>query len=367
MKFKVFARNTLEIRIGQYACLIICLFLMAVVPIWRDHKIFGIRLSSEDEEKVETVKQLDDGQTVINTTDIGKDILGYVGPTPVEITLKDGKIVKVTTLPNQETPEFIGAVRNSDLLDRLEGKTLEEAAATKLDAVSGATFTSNAVIGNINKGLAFALDPDKMPKAGAPEEFNITKFIITILIIIAGGVIPLFLKNKNYRTVQLVLNVFVLGFWGGTFICYSNMMSFMTNGITKAVLIPVALMLIAAFIYPMFGRTNHYCLWLCPYGSLQELIGKCWKKKITVPTRVVKILGASRNALWFLLMWLLWTGLWADWMGYEPFAAFFFKDASAVVLGIAGAFLMLSFVMSRPYCRFVCPTGTLFKLSEGRN
>lgn len=365
-----FRRNFLEFSIGQYACFLICLLLMAVVPIARYHKIFGADIPTEEtEDKVETITVLDSGETVINTTEIGKKIVGYSGPTPVEIYLRDGKIEKIRVLENHETPEFLGSVINSDLLESLDGMTLEEASKARLDAVSGATYTSNGIIGNIKQGVSFALDSDNMPvnhDATANADFNLLKFIITIVVILGGAIVPLFFNNKRYRIFQLILNTVVLGLWGGTFICYSLMVSFLSNGIGKIILIPVVLMLVTAFIYPMFGKTNHYCLWLCPYGSIQELAGKIWKKKFQLPVKTVKALSIFRNALWFALMWLLWTGLWMDWMGYEPFAAFFFTDASPIVLGIAGGFLILSIFIQRPYCRFVCPTGTLFKLAEGR-
>lgn len=361
-------RLTLQFSIGQYVCFALCLLLMLVVPISHSHKIIGIDLQKSDEAEVsETMIEDDGGALVINTTEIGKKIIGYTGPTPVEIKVVDGKIAKITALPNNETPEFFGAVRNSNLLESLDGMTLREAAGAKLDAVSGATYTSNAVIQNIKAGINYGLDEHNAPakRADAPSALDL-KFYFTLAIILCGAVIPLFFKNRVYRIIQLILNVGIIGFWGGTFISYSLMVSYLTNGITKVVLIPVCLMLVTAFIYPMFGRIDHYCNWLCPYGSIQELAGKCFKWKLSVSPRVARGLDIFRNVLWFGLMWLLWTGLWLDWMGYEPFAAFFFLDASPVVLGIAGGFLLLSFIVRRPYCRFVCPTGSLFKLSEGR-
>lgn len=358
--------SILNLKVGQYMSLLLCVMLMLVVPIWRDHKIFGIQLKSNDEEKVETLRTLPDGSIIINTTDICKDITGYGGQTPVEIHILNGKIEKITPLKNQETPEFFGAIRNSDLFESLDGKTLPEALDTPIDGVSGATYSSSAIIKNIKAGISYAVASEDLIVAQNSEKEKLPlKFYITIIIIVAGGVVPLFLKDQRYRILQLILNVLLLGFWGGTFICYSNMLSFATNGITKVVLIPVALMLITAFIYPMFGKKNHYCAWICPYGSIQELMGKCVKYKFKISPGLLKGLTIFREFLWFVLMWLLWTGLWFDWMGYEPFAAFFFMDASAVTLGIAGGFLILSFFIQRPYCRFVCPTGSLFKFSEG--
>ena len=351
---------------AQYASFLVCVMIMLVYPIWKEHKIFGISLPDDEGETIETIRTTDTGY-IINTTEIGKDIIGYVGTTPVEITVSGGKIQKIIPLPNRETPEFFGAIRNSNLFESLDGKSVEEGLNTKIDGVSGATYTSKAIIGNIKTGLAYALDEKNAKEIGqaADSEKLSLKWYITLIIIVAGGVIPFYIKDKRYRVLQLILNVVLLGFWGGTFISYSIMTSFATYGIKSVALLPVALMLIAAFIYPFIGKKDYYCLWMCPYGSAQELLGKCFKFKVKLKPNLIKWLNYFRQALWFVLMWLLWTGLWFDWMGYEPFAAFFFTDASVVTLSIAGAFLILSFIVQRPYCRFVCPTGSLFKYSEG--
>ena len=90
----------------------------------------------------------------INTTELGADIIGFNGTTPLEISLVKGVITKIEALPNQETPRFFQMVKDS-LLTRLVGKTIEEARALnpEVDAVSGATYSSEAVILNIRKGL----------------------------------------------------------------------------------------------------------------------------------------------------------------------------------------------------------------------
>ena len=71
-----------------------------------------------------------------------------------------------------------------------------------------------------------------------------------------------------------------------------------------------------------------------------------------------------RQLLWAVLMLCLWTGVWFNWIDYEPFSAFVFQSASWVVIVIAVVFVALSTVIARPYCRFVCPTGSLFKYSQ---
>ena len=89
----------------------------------------------------------------VNTTEIGSSIIGYNGATPVEISICKGTITKIKALPNQESPRYLQEVLSSGLLDKLVGKTVKEAKETKLDAVSGATYTSSALIENIQLGL----------------------------------------------------------------------------------------------------------------------------------------------------------------------------------------------------------------------
>ena len=90
---------------------------------------------------------------VVNTETIGKEVMGYAGTTPLEIHVKDGRIEKIVALPNAETPGFFQRVLDSPIFTSLTGKTIEEASEVQLDAVSGATWSSKAVIENIRLGL----------------------------------------------------------------------------------------------------------------------------------------------------------------------------------------------------------------------
>ena len=89
----------------------------------------------------------------VNTTDLAKDVEGFNGPTPVEISVVKGKITRIKLLPNQETPNFLQLVVDAGLLKALDGRTVEEASKVKLDAVTGATYSSKAIIENIHRGL----------------------------------------------------------------------------------------------------------------------------------------------------------------------------------------------------------------------
>lgn len=96
----------------------------------------------------------ENGTDVINTTTLAKDVEGYNGAVPVKIYIKKNKIEKIELLKNQETPKYLAMVKKS-LLNAWDGLTVKNAKAKKVDAVTGATFTSEALIENVNKGLDY--------------------------------------------------------------------------------------------------------------------------------------------------------------------------------------------------------------------
>ena len=63
-------------------------------------------------------------------------------------------------------------------------------------------------------------------------------------------------------------------------------------------------------------------------------------------------------------MILMWSGAAFIWMDYEPFALFIPTAASVAVIITAAAFLVLSIFVNRPYCMWICPTGTTFRAAQ---
>ncbi|MDE6339966.1 MAG: 4Fe-4S binding protein, partial [Muribaculaceae bacterium] len=173
--------------------------------------------------------------------------------------------------------------------------------------------------------------------------------------------------NKIYITVQLIANVVVLGFWCGQFLDYALMLKYISTGIALPVGLTSIAMLVAAFIYPIFGHPQHYCNHICPLGSAQILMGEILNYKIKIGAKTINALNWFRKILWAVLMLMLWGDVYARWMDLELFQAFMFESAPVGIIIAALVFIALSTVVARPYCRFVCPTGSLFKRAENLN
>ena len=102
----------------------------------------------------EDVIAKEDGMDVINTTSLAEDVEGYAGTTPLKIYVKKGKIERIEALKNVETPKYFALIKR-DLLNKWNGLTVKKAAAQQVDVITGATYSSDAVIENVRRGLEF--------------------------------------------------------------------------------------------------------------------------------------------------------------------------------------------------------------------
>lgn len=368
-------RKGIMIRLLSF---VVVMLVLSAAAILRDGRIFGHDLRQTHAAVVSVAQGSDtlsvqpDGTFVVNTRVLAKDVQGYGGPVPLKIHIdKDGRLTAIEAEPNAESPSFFD--RAKELFSRWQGKTIDEAMAEDVDAVSGATFSSKAIIRNVQRGLAYAkqhglADGGKGAQEESAERTVATGWtlgsIVALIAVLLGAVVPLFTNNRRLHLVQLVVNVVVLGLWTGTFVSYTLFLRLFAGGVSLSAIGTLAaplLMLIVALLYPLAGRSGHYCAHVCPFGSAQELAGKLSRRKLRITPRVLRVLTALRNLLWGVLMALLLTGTCSAWIDYELFTAFIYSSASVWVIVLAVLFLVLSVWVPRPYCRFVCPTGALMK------
>ena len=90
---------------------------------------------------------------IVNTMQLGKNIKGFRGNTPIKIFIRKNKVVKIETMPNHETPQFFAKAKT--LLDQFNGQTVSKAVKMNIDGVSGATYSSEALKKNVKLGLEY--------------------------------------------------------------------------------------------------------------------------------------------------------------------------------------------------------------------
>lgn len=105
----------------------------------------------------DVMKKTKDGTYVVNTTTLCK-AKGYKGTTPLEVHIKDGKVVKIVSLPNHETKNYYARVEKN-LVGKLAGQKVSKASklATqqKVDGCTGATYSTKAVQQNVKAALDY--------------------------------------------------------------------------------------------------------------------------------------------------------------------------------------------------------------------
>lgn len=106
------------------------------------------------------LRTTDDGTTIVNTTSLARDVKGHSGPVPVEIYIKKGRVQKIVPFRNAETPTFFERVWK-ELGEKWNNRKPAAARKLKVDAVSGATYSSKALIENVNRGLDYYISGGK--------------------------------------------------------------------------------------------------------------------------------------------------------------------------------------------------------------
>jgi uncharacterized protein with FMN-binding domain len=115
-------------------------------------------LTSQTPDEPILTKQKD--VTIINTTSLATDIEGYVGQTPVKVYIQNGKVLRVEALENEETPKYFDMVEKG-LMKKWNGVPVAKAEKQKVDVVTGATVSSEAIIENVRRGISYYIYTNK--------------------------------------------------------------------------------------------------------------------------------------------------------------------------------------------------------------
>ncbi|NQT33312.1 MAG: 4Fe-4S binding protein [Candidatus Omnitrophica bacterium] len=301
---------------------------------------------------------------VLCTSPFADEIKGFGGPVPMLIgTDMDLNIKGVSFLPNLETASHVKGIEETDFLNNWNGLTLKAALDKKVDAVTGATITATAAFKTFHKRLA-DLNNQSLLVLEMDSAARIKKILAAIVVLFA--ILSFFLPRifRKYRWLLILSSITIVGFANGYLLSISIFKSWLVNGVPLGSF-PL-LVLIASITILLFLTTgrNFYCSSLCPYGFAQEVAGKILKKKPKLTDEAVKILNVIRRAFMGIIVALLLTGVSVDLTYFEPFSAFLFYIAAPLTIILACAFLGVSVVFPRFWCRFLCPTGQIVEIFD---
>lgn len=304
---------------------------------------------------------------VLLTMPYCKDIEGYGGCVPFAIVFNpDDKIRELYLLENSETPSWISSLYDEKFFDNWVGLTAKEALSTQIDAVSGATYTSQAVIESCNHRLSLFANTEAGSSSNSwVKILALVSSFLFLIFAIYSFLVPQ--KASRFRIFLLLASIGILGFWQGDFLSLALFQKWLLGGVKIWTQIFLLIVLILSIILPLITNKSFYCQFVCPFGAAQELIGKINKRKITFSQPLTKLFKNIRLLFLFVLFVMLVVAIDFSLEDFEPFSAFKFKFASATTLILALVMLFLSIFINKPWCRFFCPTGAFLGLLRGKS
>lgn len=297
---------------------------------------------------------------VINTSPSCNNYVAYAGRLPFIIGIdKEDKIKGTRLLKNYETPVYIRKLTIKKFFKRWDGLHYTEAIRKDVDIITGATLTTEVFIYSMQKRLALY----------ANEGFETDKNFKTLFKYLSSGIVILFALVsflfpsyfKKYRWILLVASIGVIGIWQGVFLSMQLFITWISTGIRIPAQIMLFILFVFAIVLPLFTNKSFYCHYVCPYGAAQELAGKIVKKKFRIKGLLAKILKYARKFYLVIIIGLLVFQIVADVSNLEPFNAFQIQMASVSILILAGFFLLLSVIITKPWCNYFCPTGVILE------
>jgi len=171
------------------------------------------------------------------------------------------------------------------------------------------------------------------------------------------------LRARSRRGLLLlaVVSLVWLGFWRAGCVCaigaIQNMVLAVADSGYRVPLSVVVIFSVPLLAAMFFGRG--FCGAVCPLGAVQELVA----------LRPVKVPGWLDHALGLLAYLYLGAAVVLAAGGaalliceYDPFVGFFRLGGSWNTLVLGMSFLVIGVFVGRPYCRYFCPLGALFRM-----
>lgn len=322
---------------------------------------------SEDALKQIVVKD-EKGKTlgyIISSKPYSDSLTGFAGPVHFVMGIDTKNMLTgIKLTEHNESPGYLDFITKEGFFDKLKNKPIESIINDNIDAVSGASMTTNCIIKALKqKAAEYNKTVVKIQKTQLKKKITdgLTIFVI------AFSLLCYFTKIfKKYRLLLLISSVALLGFVNGTFISMFLMYGWIQTGIPVLTHTVLAVIFILAVVLPLFINRSFYCDYLCPYGAAQELAGKITKKKFNIPFRASFIMKHLREILFFIVVVLLLLNVSFDLTNIEPFSAFIFVSASVVAIILALVFLILSAFYNKPWCHYFCPTGQFLSFFKVR-
>lgn len=305
-------------------------------------------------------------------------VKGYGGRINLLIaTAHDGRILNASFLDHRETPSYIeeigrffSALEGKSLLEPITLKsalTLEEREVSEqeIDAVAGATVTSEAVV------KALELSGEKLARevfgrpygARSASKGRAIDYRLLYMAFSLALVVPVYcFGNRAFRRIWLGFHALVGGVWLGVEFSTVQILSLLRGDVDWNVLSWPGLLFTGVLVLAiLFGPL--YCGYLCPAGAFQELLGLLGFSRRLPVGLDRKLRFAKHGLLAIIVMGALALGVDAA-DGLDLLRQAWTANRTGVGLVLIVFVSVLSLFSARFGCRYLCPAGAFLNLSN---
>ena len=292
---------------------------------------------------------------------------GYGGPMLLVTGIDTlGQIVGVRVVEHRETPIFWRMVRVPEFLGTLGGQRFDEVTYDigDVDWVTGATISLSTIVASTHASVAKvageAFDV-RMPIPPRPFEFGLLEIVVLMLLL--TGVLVHRVRGPargRVKWVAQITGLVVLGFWKDSPITLAKIAALLSGFFPDPRTSLALYLLLTGFVVTsiLFGR-NFYCLYACPFGAAQRVVGLIGGKGIQLPTWAMRLMEAVRGVIVFAALFLAFLTLTPTLASYEPFAALFSLTGTTLQWLLLFLVMVVSLVIATPWCNLFCPMRTI--------
>lgn len=291
---------------------------------------------------------------------------GYGGKLQVlTIISPAGTIIDTKVINHKETYSFLKKVKRKKFSHQFKNKPLTDNFILKddINAVSGATFTTKAYNEAVRKSVKQTANDifelNLTPYTETRIIFGKYEIVWIVFLIIAFVSVKIKTrKTKLVRWIILLSGMVVIGF------IYNIPLSI--GLMNKALLgfwpplnrqLYFYIMLGGTFLIILFTNKNLYCERICPFGATQECISVISGTKRQLPKKIRNISVWIQRLLALGVIVLALVMRKPGYANYEVFGTMFRLTGGHFSFILLLIFLILSLVLLRPWCNFICPVG----------
>lgn len=301
----------------------------------------------------------------LESTQIIKNIRGYAGEINVGVIIgEDGFIKQVEHIASKETQSYLSDIKNSGYYEQFKDISITNG-AQQIDAVSGATLTSEAIANTVSSLIEEGIPHPVSNYADVDEVnfFNLSALLtnswilhIIVIFLMFGFAIQKWIKKSKKSIIVLsILSVIYIGFFlNNSFTYISYIHPFLGTSVSSLMGLYSLMVLLGA----IWGK-NTYCKYVCPFGNIQRLIIQInplkTSRKFFLSSKWIK---RVRAALTVILLTGILLGL-RNWSNYELFPDLFGLSILSVWFVVAVITVLTTMVYPMIWCRLLCPTGSV--------